>query len=148
MFNHNNNNSKISTGYSQFSLTRESYSCPYFPDQIYPAPQAIAQIFKRCTSLFITRRLPEALAEVQCVVADPSASIRNCPRALRVKFWQLYLAILDAVAKTGPSEGKAAWGLKEWQQLMGKIRLGTVWEEINNSYGDEGRVDPEIVVTL
>ncbi|KAF8241906.1 hypothetical protein K440DRAFT_591510, partial [Wilcoxina mikolae CBS 423.85] len=143
-----NNNSNISTGYSQFSFRQESYSCPHLPDQIYPTPQAISQIFKRCTSLFITRRLPEALAEVQCVVTDPSASIRNCPRALRVKFWQLYLAILDAVAKTGACEGKATWGLKEWQQLMGKIRLGTVWEEIINSYGDEGRVDPEVVVSL
>ena len=118
------------------------------PEQTRTSPQAIWQIYKSCTNLFLTRRLPEALAVLQPVVGDPSASIRQCPRHLRIKFWGLYLAILDAAAKTGASEGKATWGLKEWPELVGKIRSGTVWDEVNRAYGNEGRVDAEVVVSL
>lgn len=117
-------------------------------EQTRISPQAIWQIYKSCTNLFLTRRLPEALAVLQPVVGDPSASIRQCPRRLRTKFWGLYLAILDAAAKTGAPEGKATWGLKEWPELVGKIRSGTVWDEVNRAYGDEGRVDAEVVVSL
>ena len=112
------------------------------------SPQAVAQIYKTCTNLFLTRRLPEALATLQPVIADPSSSIRHCQRALRIKFWGLYLALLDSAAKMGSSEGKATWGDQEWPELVGKIRSGTVWDEANRAYGDEGRVDAEVVVSL
>lgn len=70
------------------------------------------------------------------------------PKALRIKLWSLYLAIMDAAAKMTPSEGKTMWGPQEWPQIVSRIRSGEVWEEVNRAYGDEGRVDAEVVVTL
>jgi hypothetical protein len=135
-----------SSDYSQPPNVKVPYGRPQEHARL--PPQAISQIYKSCTNLFLTRRLPEALSALQPAVSDPTASLRQCPRALRVKFWGLYLAILDAAAKMGASEGKATWGQKEWPELVGKIRSGDVWEEANCTYGGEGRVDAEVVVTL
>jgi len=146
MFNGTNN---IPNGYTH----PQNVATPYGrqaqqPEQTRLSPQAISNIYKSCTNLFLTRRLPEALAALQPVVNDPSASIRQCPRALRIKFWGIYLAILDAAAKMTVSEGKAIWGAKEWPELVAKIRSGAVWDDVNRQYGDEGRVDADVVATL
>jgi hypothetical protein len=142
------NGNAISGGYSQPAAQAQYGRQQQQHEPTRLPPQTISHIYKSCTNLFLTRRLPEALAALQPVVHDPSASIRQCPRALRIKFWGLYLAILDAAAKMGATEGKATWGEKEWPELVGKIRNGAVWDEVNQAYGDEGRVDADIVVTL
>jgi len=140
--------SNITFGYSQPAFNKVPYASSHRPEQCCLSPQTISYVFKSSTKLFLTRRLPEALVALQPVVTDPTSSIRHCHRALRIKIWRLYLAILDAIAKTGAYEGKATWGLKEWPKLVGMIRCGTVWDEVIRSYGDEGRVDPEVVLTL
>ncbi|KAI5821014.1 hypothetical protein BZA77DRAFT_257233 [Pyronema omphalodes] len=121
--------------------------------QQYTRPAAlsahsISQIYKNCRGLFLTRRLPEALASLLPVIHDPSFSVRTCSKSLKIKIFSLYLAILDAAAKTGANEGKATWGQKEWPELVGKIRSGQVWDEVNRAYGGEGKVDAEVVVSL
>jgi hypothetical protein len=144
-----NGNNIPGGGYNQPTAPRQQQPQQY--QQHEPTrlpPQTISHIYKSCTNLFLTRRLPEALAALQPVVNDRSASIRQCPRALRIKFWGLYLAILDAAAKMGATEGKATWGEKEWPELVGKIRNGFVWDEVNMAYGNEGRVDADVIVTL
>jgi hypothetical protein len=139
-------NGDDSSGYSQ--PTHVQLPCGRQPEQTRLSPQAITHICKTCTNLFLTRRLPEALFALQPVIEDASASIRQCPRSLRIKFWGLYLAILDAAAKTGALNGKATWGPDEWPKLVSKIRSGAVWDEANRTYGGEGQVDAEVVVIL
>lgn len=145
-----NGNNKAPGGYSQPQPVQMPQQRPQQQQRDHNrlSPQAISHIYKTCTNLFLTRRLPEALATLQPVIADPSASIRQCPRALRIKFWGLYLALLDSAAKMGSQEGKNTWGESEWPELVGKIRSGSVWDEANRAYGDEGRVDAEVVVSL
>lgn len=110
--------------------------------------QIASRTYKTCTTLFLTRRLPEALVGLQPIIHGPPGSILCSPRRLRIKLWCLYLTILDAASKMTASEGKATWGQQEWPILVAKIRNGAVWDEVNHSYGDEGRVDAEVVTTL
>ncbi|KAI5779684.1 hypothetical protein EDC01DRAFT_621019 [Geopyxis carbonaria] len=110
--------------------------------------QIASRTYKTCKTLFLTRRLPEALAGLQTIIHGPPGSIISCSRSLRIKIWCLYLAILDAASKMSASEGKATWGQQEWPQLIAKTRTGSIWDDVNHSYGDEGRVDAEVVTTL
>ncbi|TGZ80921.1 hypothetical protein EX30DRAFT_371938 [Ascodesmis nigricans] len=110
--------------------------------------QIASKAYKNSTNLFLTRRLGEAMQGLLPIIDAEPGALNQCPKALRIKLWSLYLAIMDAAAKMTPSEGKAMWGAQEWPQLVARIRSGEVWEEANRSYGDEGRVDPEVIVTL
>lgn len=112
------------------------------------SPTQIATVYKSCTNLFLTRRLPEALATLEPIVAESASPRGKCPRALRIKVWSLYFAILDAAAKLGSEEGKKQWGSAEWRKIVQKIRTAKVWDEAVEAYTDEGRVDGDVVIAL
>jgi len=121
-----------------------------------------SKAFRQASSLFLTRRLQEALSTLQPLVTNVSTSnqtngdssegapIASASRSSRIKVWSLYLTILDAVAKLGPEDGKNAFGNQEWRLLVGKAREGKVWDDVvTDGYrGIEGDVDAEVVISL
>lgn len=113
-----------------------------------PSAAEISSTYKTCTNLFLTRRLPEALARLQPVVAESANPRGKCPRGLRIKVWSLYFAILDAAAKMGSEDGKKLWGAAEWRKIVQKIRTAKVWDEAVEAYTNEGKVDPDVVIAL
>ncbi|MCJ1478185.1 hypothetical protein MMC13_006861 [Lambiella insularis] len=128
------------------------------------ASSLVSKTCKEASALFLTRRLPEALEALETVITPfgaPSGSrndesiaapalIVNAHRSLRVKVWNLYLTLLNAVIELGFEGGKASFGSKEWRSLVAKAREGTIWAEVVNiGYGGiEGNVDADVVANL
>ncbi|KAL2263058.1 hypothetical protein VTK26DRAFT_8422 [Humicola hyalothermophila] len=120
----------------------------------------ISKTYRQASTLFLTRRLPEALSTVLPLVSpppsdDPNGSFEPAPvarasRSSRIKVWSLYLTILNAILDLEPDEGKDAFGTQEWRALCHKVREGEVWEEVvrNGYHGTEGDVDADVVINL
>ncbi|KAG6184515.1 hypothetical protein E4U36_001910 [Claviceps purpurea] len=117
----------------------------------------ISKTYRQASTLFLTRRLPEALTTLTPLILPPGspddgepAPVASASRTTRIKVWSLYLTILNAIVETGPEEGKEAFGNQEWRALCAKVRDGQVWEEvIHNGYHDvEGDVDADVVINL
>jgi hypothetical protein len=121
-----------------------------------------SKTYRQASSLFLTRRLQEALSVLQPLVTNTTAldqangdssegaPIANASRSSRIKVWSLYLTILDAVVNLGLEEGKNTFGSQEWRSLVGKAREGKVWDDVvTDGYrGIEGDVDAEVVISL
>jgi len=123
----------------------------------------LPKIYRQASTLFLTRRLPEALATIEPAIIAPSPSepvdeetesaelapVATASRSTRIKIWNLYLTILNAIIELGP-DGKNAIGSKEWRSIVSKVRDGTVWEDIvRDGYGGvEGDVDSDVVINL
>jgi len=112
------------------------------------SPATVSRVYRAATSLFLTRRLPDALMALQPIIADSVSPSARCSRTLRIKVWSLYFAILDATTKMGPEEGKRVWGAQEWRRIVSRVRSGAIWNEAIQTYGEEGRLDGDIVNTL
>ena len=112
------------------------------------SPTTVSRVYRAATSLFLTRRLPDALSALQPIIADSVSPRVRCSRTLRIKVWSLYFAILDATTKMGPEEGKKVWGAQEWRRIVSRVRSGAIWNEAIQTYGEEGRLDGDIVNTL
>lgn len=124
----------------------------------------LSEVYRQASSLFLTRRFAEALATIEPVItaASPSdnsdgdveaaeaAPVASASRKQRIKIWNLYLTILNAVIELGPEEGKNTFGGKEWKAIVSKVGDGIIWEDIvRNGYGGvEGNVDSEVVINL
>ncbi|KAL2134727.1 hypothetical protein VTI74DRAFT_10969 [Chaetomium olivicolor] len=120
----------------------------------------ISKTYRQASTLFLTRRLPEALSTVLPLVSPPSSEDSNgsfepapvcrASRSSRIKVWSLYLTVLNAILELDPEEGKDAFGTQEWKALCHKVREGEVWEEVvrNGYHGAEGDVDAEVVINL
>lgn len=124
----------------------------------------LPKIYRQASTLFLTRRLPEALATIEPAIIAPSPSepvdeetesaelapVATASRSTRIKIWNLYLTILNAIIELGPDDGKNAIGSKEWRSIVSKVRDGTVWEDIvRDGYGGvEGDVDSDVVINL
>ncbi|EGX97216.1 peroxin 26 [Cordyceps militaris CM01] len=116
----------------------------------------ISKTYRQASTLFLTRRLPEALSTLLPLITPPAEGdgeptpVSSASRTTRVKVWSLYLTTLNAIVEMEPEEGKAAFGTQEWRALCAKVRDGTVWEEIvrNGYHGSEGHVDSEVVINL
>lgn len=122
------------------------------------------EAYKQASSLFLTRRLAEALSILQPVIlpplADPAdgesevgpepAIISNASRNVRIKIWSLYLTLLNAIVELGPEDGKVSFGGKIWKDIVNKVQDGSIWEEVVQvGYGGfEGNVDDEVVINL
>ncbi|CAZ82970.1 unnamed protein product [Tuber melanosporum] len=117
------------------------------PEQVV-APATVSRVYRVATNLFLTRRVPDALMVLQPIIADSVSPRVRCSRTLRIKVWSLYFAILDATAKMGPEEGKKVWGAQEWRRIVSRVRSGAVWNEAIQIYGEEGRIDGDVVNTL
>lgn len=117
----------------------------------------ISKTYRQASTLFLTRRLPEALTTLQPLITPPSsaddgepAPVASSSRTTRIKVWSLYLTILNAIVELEPEEGKDAFGSQEWRALCGKVRDGEVWEEVvrNGYHGVESDVDSDVVINL
>lgn len=119
----------------------------------------ITKTYHQSSTLFLTRRLPEALTTLQPLITPrhandggllETAPVARASRSTRIKVWSLYLTILNAVVDMEPDEGKDAFGVQEWRVLCNKVRDGEVWEEVvqNGYHGVEGDVDTDVVINL
>ncbi|RKU40309.1 hypothetical protein DL546_001499 [Coniochaeta pulveracea] len=118
----------------------------------------ISKTYRQSSTLFLTRRLPEALSTILPLItpSDPEnqalapAPVAKASRTTRIKVWSLYLTILNAIVELGPEEGKDAFGAQEWRAICTKVREGEVWEEVvrNGYHGVEGDVDSDVVINL
>lgn len=120
-------------------------------------PSQISKTYRQASTLFLTRRLPEALTTLLPLIAlsDPVEDgepppVARASKTTRVKVWSLYLTILNAIAELEPEEGKDAFGNQEWRALCTKVREGEVWDEVvrNGYHGVEGDVDSDVVINL
>ncbi|KIE02950.1 peroxin 26, partial [Metarhizium majus ARSEF 297] len=117
----------------------------------------ISKTYRQASTLFLTRRLPEALTTLTPLIT-PSGSaddgepapVAGASRTTRIKVWSLYLTIINAILEMDPEEGKDAFGNQEWRALCSKVRGGQVWEEVvqNGYHGVEGDVDSDVVINL
>lgn len=124
----------------------------------------VSKVYKEVSKLFLTRRLPEALATIEPLITVPrpaeettedevapeGAPIAGASRNSRIKVWLLYLTLLNAIIEIGPEEGRVSFGKKEWGNLVSKAQNGTIWNEVVNiGYGGiEGKVDADVVINL
>lgn len=129
------------------------------------ASSNISKTYKQASSLFLTRRLPEALSALEPILAatvpsDPATSgdeetpkqapIAGAKESSRIKVWNLYLTLLNTIIELGPDDGRAAFGSREWRNLVAKVQDGSIWEEVVQiGYGGfEGNLDADVVVSL
>ncbi|XWW97061.1 hypothetical protein V2A60_005042 [Cordyceps javanica] len=137
-------------GRSLLSPSISSFSSPASQRQT----SHISKTYRQASTLFLTRRLPEALSTLLPLITPASEGehtpVSGASRTTRVKVWSLYLTTLNAIVEMEPEEGKSAFGTQEWRALCAKVREGTVWEEIvrNGYHGSEGDVDSEVVINL
>lgn len=117
----------------------------------------ISKTYRQASTLFLTRRLPEALSTLLPLITPPEpldngdpAPVAQASRTTRIKVWSLYLTILNAIVELEPDEGKDAFGQQEWRALCNKVRDGEIWEEVvrNGYHGVEGEVDSDVVINL
>lgn len=121
-------------------------------------PSQISKTYRQASTLFLTRRLPEALTTLLPLITPPEpevedgepAPVARASRTTRVKVWSLYLTILNAIIELEPEEGKDAFGNQEWRILCTKVREGDVWEEVakHGYHGVDGDVDADVVINL
>ncbi|KAH7329115.1 hypothetical protein B0I35DRAFT_419336 [Stachybotrys elegans] len=118
-------------------------------------PSPLSKTYRQASTLFLTRRLPEALTTLLPLITPPAsaddgepAPVTKASKNTRVKIWSLYLTILNAVLEMEMDEGKQAFGNQDWRALCAKVRDGEIWEEVvrNGYHGVEGDVDLEVVV--
>ena len=121
----------------------------------------ITKAYRQASTLFLTRRLPEALSTVVPLITPPPsddpdgtsfepAPIARASRSTRIKVWSLYLTILNAILELDADEGKQAFGTQEWRAICTKVREGEVWEDVvrHGYHGVEGDVDADVVINL
>ncbi|KAF5023982.1 hypothetical protein F66182_3927 [Fusarium sp. NRRL 66182] len=120
-------------------------------------PSQISKTYRQASTLFLTRRLPEALTTLLPLITPPEpvndgepAPIARASRTTRIKVWSLYLTILNGIVELEPEEGKDAFGNQEWRALCTKVREGEIWDEVvkNGYHGVEGDVDSDVVINL
>ncbi|AEO69250.1 5659c289-6ab9-4d26-b344-24c78e79cf92 [Thermothielavioides terrestris] len=130
------------------------------PSGRHAAASHISKTYRQASTLFLTRRLPEALSTVLPLISPLASDEQNgsfepapvatASRSSRVKVWSLYLTILNAIVELDSDDGKEAFGTHEWRALCHKVREGEIWEEVvcNGYHGVEGDVDAEVVINL
>ncbi|KZF21530.1 hypothetical protein L228DRAFT_283682 [Xylona heveae TC161] len=152
------------------STYQEKLSSSHLLSSSKHGSSSISKAYRQASTLFLTRRLSEALATIEPIVDRPAVEnhtdgsaennygnniaelppIATASRGARVKVWSLYISIVNAIIELGPEDGKAVFGVKEWKTLSGKARDGSIWEEVvTNGYGGrEGDVDADVVINL
>lgn len=126
--------------------------------------QLISKTYKQGSVLYLQRRLLEAFQTLEPLFSPletidssqdgeengASALIAGASRSNRVRVWNLYLSLLNAIIELGPEDGRNTFGSKEWRNLAAKTRDGTIWDElVKVGYGGvEGNVDADVVSSL
>ncbi|KAG6023255.1 hypothetical protein E4U41_002058 [Claviceps citrina] len=143
--------------YGQNSIAYSSIASLRFAPATSKRTSQISKTYRQASTLFLTRRLPEALSTLTPLILPPGSADDGQPapvacasRTTRIKVWSLYLTILNAILEMDPQEGKSAFGSQEWRALCAKVRDGRVWEEVvHHGYHDvEGDVDTDVVINL
>ncbi|EKJ70723.1 hypothetical protein NXS19_011714 [Fusarium pseudograminearum] len=147
--------SNAPVGLSNNLLTTSMSSLSASPSTRHPSQ--ISKSYRQASTLFLTRRLPEALTTLLPLITPPDhvddgepAPVARASRTTRIKVWSLYLTILNGIVELEPEEGKDAFGNQEWRALCTKVRDGEIWDEIvaNGYHGVEGDVDSDVVINL
>ena len=140
-----------------------SLSISSSPHSTKQATSQSSKIYKQASTLYLTRRFPEAWVLLESLTTAPKsldgssqedavnvAPIRNASRNTRIKVWSLYLTLLNAIIELGPEDGKLAFGGKEWRAIRAKAEDGTIWEDVVQAGygGNEGDVDADVVINL
>lgn len=128
------------------------------------ASSHLSKTYRHASTLFLTRRLSEALSTLEPIIAPERpddddcangdilepAPVANASRTSRIKVWSLYLTLLDAIVNLGPEEGKEAFGTRQWRDILGKVRDGGVWDDVvrDGYHGIEGDVDADVIINL
>lgn len=128
------------------------------------AKSEISKVYKHAEALFVTRRFSEALAAIEPLITVPRsqngthdneetanvAPIARANQKSRIKVWNFYLTLLNAIAELGPEEGKKEFGGREWSSLVAKAQDGSIWDDVVHiGYGGmEGNVDTDVVFNL
>ncbi|GFF44502.1 hypothetical protein IFM51744_05831 [Aspergillus udagawae] len=122
-----------------------------------------SKTYKNARELFLTRRLPEALAALEPAITvpqthderyvngdDSTPPIASAQGTWRIKIWNLYITLLSSIVDLGPEEGKNQFGQKKWKSISSQVRDGQIWETVvQTGYrGLEGSVDAEVVYNL
>ncbi|KAF3924814.1 hypothetical protein ABW21_db0202406 [Orbilia brochopaga] len=107
---------------------------------------AASRSYKEAANFFLTRQMADALAVLRPALRD--AASQATQRATRVKVWSLYFAIFDAAVKMSPEEGKRIWGGQDWRRIVGRVRNGLIWDEVEDAYKGEGPIDTDVVISL
>ncbi|KAF3906224.1 hypothetical protein ABW20_dc0101770 [Dactylellina cionopaga] len=107
---------------------------------------AALRSYKEAANFFLTRQMADALAVLRPALRD--AASQSTQRATRVKVWSLYFAIFDAAVKMSPEEGKRIWGGQDWRRIVGRVRNGLIWDEVEDAYKGEGPIDADVVIAL
>ncbi|KAI9803249.1 MAG: hypothetical protein M1825_002040 [Sarcosagium campestre] len=124
----------------------------------------LQKIYRQASSLYLTRRLQEALTTLEPVVdpkeipnsvgAEDTQSLEtiilSASRSLQIKTWTLYLTLLDAIINLGSIEGGAAIGKSKWRAIAANVREGGIWDDVVQiGYGgNESDVEPIVVTNL
>ncbi|KAF4243154.1 hypothetical protein CNMCM6805_001756 [Aspergillus fumigatiaffinis] len=145
--------SYMTTSQSQLSSSTSSLSPSKFCSKTY----------KNALELFLTRRLPEALAALEPAITvaqphderyvngdDSTPPVASAQSTWRIKVWNLYITLLSSIVDLGPEEGKNRFGQKKWKSISSQVRDGQIWETVvQTGYrGLEGSVDAEVVYNL
>ncbi|GKU02737.1 peroxin 26 [Fusarium langsethiae] len=147
--------SNAPAGLSNNLLTTSISSLAASPSTRHPSQ--ISKSYRQASTLFLTRRLPEALTTLLPLITPPDhvddgepAPVARASRTTRIKVWSLYLTILNGIVELEPEEGKDAFGNQEWRALCTKVRDGEIWDEVvaNGYHGVEGDVDSDVVINL
>jgi len=135
----------------------------------------LVRTYKQATQLYLTKRFVDALETLEPLITPSSsaddgptsfdsqetlrpgttttstrAPVAQSSRSTRIKVWVFYLSLLHAIIELGPEEGKLVFGSTRWRELAGKVRDGTIWEEVVRAGygGQEGEVDADVVANL
>ncbi|OJD16166.1 hypothetical protein AJ78_03655 [Emergomyces pasteurianus Ep9510] len=119
----------------------------------------ISRVYKQSSQLFLTRRLQEALSVIESIIKPPSsevdqqdgpAPIATASSNMRIKVWNLYISILNAIVELGAEEGRKQFGQKEWKTLASKVRDGEIWNTVSQvGYrGRYGSIDADVVYNI
>lgn len=135
-----------------------------FPKPSRRKASQVSKIYKQALDLFLTRQLPESFSTIESLItvshpsdqedgvdnAPKSSPIANASKNSRIKVWSLYLTLLNSILELGPEDGKGAFGNQVWRDIAGKVRDGTIWDEVVEvGYnGVEGNVDADVVTNL
>lgn len=149
-----------------------SHSISHLSSSLYShspskSSSSISKTYKSASTLFLTRRLPEAYEALQPIVSPTGAKdglqaaddegesptqapIATAPSNLRIKIWSLYAALLNAIVDLSSDEGKKGFGQAQWRSIVSQVRDGSVWDfVVQNGYqGREGSVDADVVFQL
>ena len=126
----------------------------------------VVRTYKQATQQYLTKRFKEALETLEPIVSPQRSALANgetngealggpapiaqSSRGTRTKVWVFYLSLLHSIIDLGQEQGKLVWGSAKWRELAAKARDGAIWEEVvQRGYGgNEGEVDPDVVVNL